>query len=168
MQAAVDAVRSRVAYEQTTVPVSRSQEQIRTLLREFGATSFEFGEAELDGITWAAVGFAADGHRFRIRVPLKPVDEAALQRRVRRSNKPAKVLRADAVEQESKRIWRVLAWNLKARLEAVAEGVETLEEAFLAHLLIGGTSETVYDTLVRQGTVALDTHLTPRQLPAGD
>jgi hypothetical protein len=70
------------------------------------------------------------------------------------------------VEQEAKRIWRVLAWNLKARLEAVEEGVETFEEAFLAHLLDERTGETVYEQLVRTGTVELGAPLTPA-LPAG-
>jgi hypothetical protein len=38
-------------------------------------------------------------------------------------------------EQEARRIWRVMAWNLKARLISVEEGVETFAEAFLAHLV---------------------------------
>jgi hypothetical protein len=58
-------------------------------------------------------------------------------------------------EQEAKRIWRVMAWNLKARLVAVDEGVETFEEAFLAHLLDERTGRTIYEQLADDGRVEL-------------
>lgn len=78
----------------------------------------------------------------------------------------ADTLELEAREQEARRIWRVLAWNLKARLEAVEEGVETFEEAFLAHLLDETTGETVFEQLARTGRVELGEPLLP-QLEAG-
>ena len=69
-------------------------------------------------------------------------------------------------EQEERRIWRVLAWNLKARMVAVDEQVETFEEAFLAHLLDPQTNRTIFEQLADTGTVQLAQPLLA--LTAGD
>jgi hypothetical protein len=157
-----------MAYETTTVAVEKSQADIRQLLRKHGAGRFEFGEATDDnGTTWAALGFAMNGRAIRMRVPLKPINDQAAANKARRArSKTLGEIRGEMIEQEAKRIWRVLAWNLKARLEAVEEGVETFEEAFLAHLLDERTGETVYEQLVRTGTVELGGPLLP-ELGAG-
>ena len=157
-----------MSYESTTVPVERSQAEIRRLLVKHGAGRFEFGEAEHDGTRWAAIGFAAHGRAVRIRVPHKPIDRTALSRKLQRArSKTAADLTAEMDEQEAKRIWRVLAWNLKARMEAVEEGVESFEEAFLAHLLDESTGETIYESLVRSGRVELAEPFEGKLLGAG-
>lgn len=58
-----------------------------------------------------------------------------------------------------------MAWNLKARLVAVEEGVETFEEAFLAHLVDERSGRTIYEQLVDDGHVQLAQPLLA--LPAG-
>jgi hypothetical protein len=151
------------AYESTTVPVERSQGEIRKLLAKHGASRFEFGEAvDEQGTSWAAIAFALGGRSVRMRVPLKPVDRAAIRRKLTRTRtRTERDLELEAQDQEARRIWRVLAWNLKARLEAVEEGVETFDEAFLAHLLDEQTGETIYEQLARTGSVELASPLTP-------
>lgn len=153
-----------MAYETTTVPVERSQGEIRKLLSDYGASSFAFGEeTDSGGVRWAAVSFAHAGHRVRMRVPHKPLDEQALKSKARRAHtRTLDDFTALAVEQEAKRIWRVMAWNLKARLVAVEEGVETFEEAFLAHLLNEQTGMTIYQQLVEDGRVELAAPLRPQ------
>lgn len=145
------------AYETTTVPVEKSQGEIRKLLGLHGATRFAFGEETDDaGVRWAAVTFGHAGLVVRIRVPHKPVDEKAIRSKVQRARtKTYEQFEGEAIEQEAKRIWRVMSWNLKARLVAVEEGVETFAEAFLAHLVNPESGQTVYEELADTGTVSL-------------
>lgn len=144
-----------MAYESTTVPVEKSQGEIRGLLTRHGAARFAFSEESDDaGVRWAGVTFSHAALMVRIRVPHKPIDEAALRKKVLRArSKDARSLRLEMDEQEAKRIWRVMAWNLKARLVSVEEGVETFAEAFLAHLVDPATNRTVYDHLADTGSI---------------
>ena len=151
------------AYGNTAVPVERSQGEIRKLFQRFGVDRMGFGEeTDHDGLRWAAVTFTHGAYAVRLRVPLKLVDEDEVRRRARRArSKTADELRNQMYEQEEKRIWRVLAWNLKARMVAVDEGVESFEQAFLSHLVNPATGHTVFEDLVHDGHVAL-----PAPLPA--
>jgi hypothetical protein len=146
-----------MAYETTTVPVERSQGEIRGLLAKHGADRFAFGE-ETDevGVPWAVMTFSHAGMVVRIRVPHKPIDADAVTNKARRArSKSAAEIAFDMREQEARRIWRVMAWNLKARLVSVEEGVETFAEAFLAHLVDPATNRTVYDHLSDTGSIDL-------------
>jgi hypothetical protein len=158
-----------MAYETTTVTVERSQGEIRKLLQDRGAARFAFGEeTDSAGVRWAAVSFTHGAHAVRMRVPHKPVDERVVRSRLTRARtKTREDLERELGEQEAKRIWRVMHWNLKARLVAVDEGVETFEEAFLAHLLNERTGMTIFETLAEHGTIELGAPLRP-QLEAGD
>jgi hypothetical protein len=158
-----------MAYESTTVNVERSQAEIRKLLTTHGAGRFAFGEeTDQAGVRWAAVSFTHGGYAVRMRVPHKPVDERLVRSRAQRARtKTAADFEAELVEQEAKRIWRVISWNLKARLVAVDEGVETFEEAFLAHLLDERTGRTIFEQLVDDGRVELGQPLLPALPPGG-
>lgn len=156
-----------MAYETTTVAVEKSQGAIRTLLTKHRAQQFGFGE-ELDaeGRSWAAVSFTAQGLLVRIRVPHKPVNPREVSLKLQRSrSKSGADIEAGLREQEAKRIWRVLHWNLKARLEAVEEEVESMAQAFLPHIVNPATGQTIYDSLVNEGSVALPKPLLA--LPSG-
>lgn len=157
-----------MAYESTSVPVERSQGEVRKLLVRYGAQRLAFGEERDDsGQRWAAVTFQADRHAVRLKVPLKRVNEGDVTDKYMRSRTKTKDEVRDAMyEQEKKRIWRVLAWNLKARMVAVEENVETFEEAFLAHLLNPQTGRTIYEQLAEDGHVELAAPLLA--LPSGE
>jgi hypothetical protein len=154
------------AYSSTSVSVEKSQGQIRKLLSGAGASRLAFGEERDESQRWAAVTFLIGTHAVRLRVPLKPVSEKVVRDKLMRARTKSEDEIRDALyEQEEKRIWRVLAWNLKARMVAVQEGVETFEEAFLAHLVDRQTGQTIYEQLARTGQVALAQPLLA--LPAG-
>lgn len=156
------------AYSTTTVAVERSQGQIRELLARHGAREFGFGEAIDDvGEAWSAVTFTHHALRVRLRVKLKLPEPKLLDAKARRSRtKTRDDLMFEMAEQEAKRVWRIMAWNLKARMVAVDEGVETFEEAFLAHIVNPNTGQTIYEQLAEFGTIDLDTPLL--QLGRGD
>lgn len=139
-----------MAYETTTVPVDKSQGAIRQLLVKHGADQFTFGDGG-GPVAWAGIEFAHAGLLVRMRAPLK-VDEDELrqtwEKHRRNQGKKTEVeWRRQHVEQEQKRIWRVLHWTMKARLEAVEERVETFEQAFLAHIVDPATNRTLYERL---------------------
>jgi hypothetical protein len=146
-----------MAYETTTVAVEKSQGEIRKLLAGHRASRFAFGEETDDGgVRWAAVTFGHGGLVVRVKVPHKPIDGSAVSRKLMRSRAKTRAdVEAEFVEQEARRIWRVMAWNLKARLVAVEEGVETFAEAFLAHLVDPTTGQTIYEQLADTGSVDL-------------
>jgi hypothetical protein len=158
-----------MAYESTKVPVDRSQGDIRKLLRGHGAEGYRFGEVSEIGEIFASVEFVQGGHAVRMRVPYKRADVKELQQRARRArSKTFDDLMEEAQEQEARRIWRVLHWNLKARLEAVEEGLETFVEAFLPHLVNRATGRTVYEELSTEGRVELAEPLPRLALPGGE
>ena len=145
------------AYASTNVTVERSQAELRKLFQRFGVDRLGFGEETDDaGVRWAAVTFTHAAYAVRLRVPLKLVDEREVERKARRArSKTANEIRNGMYEQEEKRIWRVLAWNLKARMVAVDEGVESFEQAFLPHLVNPATGQTVYEDLAIHGRIEL-------------
>lgn len=146
-----------MAYEATTVPVERSQGEIRKLLIKAQVGQLAFGEdRDETGQRWAAVTFRHGPYAVRMRVPLKVVDERAVGAKYMRARSKSRDEIRDALyEQEEKRIWRVMAWNLKARMVAVEEDVETFEQAFLPHLLNPQTGRTIYEQLAEDGHVEL-------------
>lgn len=144
------------AYAGTDVPVERSQEELRRLLRRFGAEQFTFGE----GADWVGVEFARARTRVRLKAPMdyQPTDAdvAAHNRRLKATLVEA---REALVGREHRRLWRVLVWAIKARVVCVEEGVETFEQAFLPHLVDPGTGETVWEqarAAVEAGAFAID------------
>jgi hypothetical protein len=146
-----------MAYETTTVPVERSQGEIRKLLIKAQIGQLAFGEdRDETGQRWAAVTFRHTVYAVRIRVPLKVVDERAVGAKyVRARSKSRDEVRDLLYEQQERRIWRVMAWNLKARMVAVEEEIETFEQAFLPHLLNPDTGRTIYEQLAEDGRVEL-------------
>lgn len=141
-----------MAYETTQVTVEKSQGEIRKLLHKHGASQFRFSEGTDDELRWwAGVEFIHHDHLVRIAAPLKDLEGRAsreLDAKVRRARtKTREDFLAEHYEQEAKRIWRVIYWSLKARMEAVDEGLETFEQAFLAHMVDPGTGKTIWDVI---------------------
>ncbi|HJR83467.1 MAG TPA: hypothetical protein VJ775_06025 [Sphingomicrobium sp.] len=97
--------------EDTDVPVGRSQDQVKDLLRKAGAERL----AVYEDVTWAAVAFGFAGRLYRLDVP-RPTGKSAAQ--------------------EERRAWRLLLLLVKAKLEAVREGATTVEREFMADTLM--------------------------------
>lgn len=103
--------------EGTTVPVSRSRDEVYRLLERYGADQRIVGEdAER-----ATVGFRLAGRHVRIDRPLPPRRSFATQA---------------GYDRELRRRWRVLILLLKGRLEVVGEGAESVDQAFASYLVL--------------------------------
>lgn len=155
-------------YSSTSVPVERSQGDIRKLLIQHGVAELAFGEdRDANGRRRAAVSFKHGAFAVRMRVPLKELNKFDVTEKWQRSRsgKTRDEIESVMYEQEERRIWRVLAWGLKARLVAVEEEVETFEQAFLPHLLNPETGRTIYEDLAELGEVRLPDALPQLEAP---
>jgi hypothetical protein len=106
--------------EDTSVPIDRTQAEVKDRLRKAGADQL----AIYEGSGSSMVGFALAGRMYRLTVPLSANPKSAAQ--------------------DEKRAWRLLLLLLKAKLEAVTEGATTIEREFLADMLLPN-GQTVYE-----------------------
>ncbi len=95
----------------TKVPVSQSKAEIEHLLTKYKAD--QFGAASDFATGAALVQFRYNGSIIRFEVCLANLDE-----------------------QQIRQSWRALVLAIKSKLESVESGIETFEEAFLAHVVM--------------------------------
>lgn len=116
----------------TSVSGEKSRGEIERTLTRYGATSFMYGWED----DRAVIGFSLEGKMIRliIRMPDKNSDEFKLTPTGKRTRNSATQLQA--WEQATRQRWRALALVVKAKLEAVESGITSVEEEFLAHILL--------------------------------
>jgi hypothetical protein len=114
----------------TDVPASASEGEIKKFVLRAGATSFMSGQTG----KVAMVAFELEGRRivFNMPVPDRASDEFVLTptKKWKRSHEQSDA----AWEQAVKERWRALLLCIRAKLESIESGIETFEEAFLAHI----------------------------------
>lgn len=149
------------SYASTEVTVSRSQEQIRNVLRKHAAARINFGEDfATDGAT-IGVEFVHTNTLIRILAKIKTPTAGLVSTKMQRqrSGKTREQVVAELTEQEAKRMWRVLHWAIKVRMEAVEEGLESFEQAFLPHIVDPRSGRTLWDSVrggIESGALKID------------
>lgn len=119
---------------ETSVSPERSQEQIRSTLRKYGAGRFGLME---DPEGESAVIFEIKGLTVRIGVPMPDRAELSLYRHASGKMVPRTAsAAASAYDQAVKQRWRALLLAIKAKLEAVECGISTLEREFLPFVVM--------------------------------
>lgn len=122
---------SRRYAEGTSVTPERSQMEISTLLRRYGAEGFQYGwEGDR-----AAVGFKAHGRMIRFILELPGEGDPEFWRTPTGLRRDARAA-ASAYDGEIRRRWRALALAIKAKLEAVSTGIASFEDEFLAYTVL--------------------------------
>lgn len=118
----------------TSVSTDRSQAEIKNILKKYNATGFAFGEQAHASV----VMFEMSGRRIKFVLPMPdPEDKKFTQLNSRNSWKvAAKTVQIARYEQAQRERWRALTLAIKAKLECVETGIETIEQAFLAHLVL--------------------------------
>ncbi len=116
----------------TSVSVERSKAEIERVVMKYGAASF----ASFSSRDEARIAFEASGRHIIFVLPLPSQDDDRFKkipakRRVRRPEQ-----QYAAWEQECRAKWRALLLCIRAKLESVEAGIETFEEAFLAHVMM--------------------------------
>ncbi|HEY1066898.1 MAG TPA: hypothetical protein VGE52_12335 [Pirellulales bacterium] len=134
----------RLYAAETTVAVEKTRGEIEQLLRKHGcdqlAYAWESGRA--------ALTFRLDGRTVRMAVPLEPEGEPTAKQR----------------EQFERSRWRAVLLIVKAKLEAVAAGISSVEREFLADVVTPG-GRTVEQWIGQSLATALSSGRSP-QLPA--
>jgi hypothetical protein len=94
----------------TKVPVAQSRSEIETLLKKYGADGFLYFD---DGAEkTATIMFRANGRHVKFIMPVP-----------------------DSPQEERSR-WRSLRMCVYSKLDSVENGIETFEQAFMAHVVL--------------------------------
>jgi hypothetical protein len=119
-----------MAYAATTnVAVSKTKGEIDGLLRKHKAAGFGVFEEQ----TRAMLVFEMASRRIVFHLPLPDKNENRFVFDGRR-NRRSREKQMEAWEQGCRSRWRALFLCIKAKLESIESGIETFEDAFLAHI----------------------------------
>jgi hypothetical protein len=110
----------------TSVPVGRTQEEIKRILLKYGASGFMVGQ----GNGQAVVVFEMFHRRVKFVLPVPKANDSK-------------------GEQVERTRWRCLLLAIKAKLECAATGITTFEQEFLAHIVLPN-GQTVSDVMTPQ------------------
>jgi len=120
---------------ETTVPVERTRAEIESTLIRYGANEFQTGWRE----NQAMIAFRLGALFIRFVLPIPKRDERRFTHKKSRygyeqkcSEKQAEAAHAQEIRQR----WRALLLTIKAKLEAVECGISTVEQEFLAFIVM--------------------------------
>lgn len=120
--------------EGTEVSVARSREEIHSMLEKRQAQRIAIATEAGKAIVF----FQIDGKAIAFSTPMPSPDEKRFTKNTRYPYTRSPEVAARFWEQACREKWRGLLLTLKAKFVSVDNGVETLEEAFLAHLALPG------------------------------
>jgi len=148
--------------ERSEVTSDKSRAEIERTLRRYGATSFAYGWTN----TEARVMFEMANRHVMFRLPMPNRNERRFTHTAARDypREPDAVDRA--YEQAVRQRWRALSLVIKAKLEAVDAGITTVEQEFLAHIVLPDGS-TVSDWVAPQLAIAYERNEMPALMPGG-
>jgi len=126
--------------EHTAVPVDRSKSEIERILVRYGAAEFGYATRGRK----AAVMFSAHGKHLRFVLPLPDKTEII---RTPGGRQRKNTVQDEMLAKETRRRWRALALEIKAKLEAVETGIALFEQEFLAQIVLPD-GRTVADTIL--------------------
>lgn len=111
----------RMAYETTDVPVVKSQQKIREMIMKHGGFGIAFiSDRDPEGKFPSSEGFHA-----KVIIDAKPYTVKVM----------AKVKKVRNLEQEERRIWRVLFHHMKSVFESADSGVMEFRELMLPYMV---------------------------------
>jgi hypothetical protein len=128
----------------TDVSVAKSRTQIDTMLAKNGATSI----GSLWGANAALLVFEMKGRKIKLTLPLPQPSEPAFEKDGRGITR-TDVQRKTACDAEHRRLWRAFRLVLQAKMESIESGMETFEQAFLAHIM-APDGQTVGEAMIPQ------------------
>src|SRR4051794_20164019 len=117
----------------TSVSIAKSRADIENALARHKATGFMYG----DQGDAAMIAFELEGRRYRMDLRYPPLDSFANLGPNQYTARLSQHERAVAAQDKEKlRLWRGLVLLVKAKLEAVASGISTLEEELLSYTVM--------------------------------
>lgn len=148
--------------EGTSVPVEKTRMELERVLVRYGASAF----ASSWDATKASVGFAFKGWHVRLDVRLPDPKENRFT--IHRGTGKCRTAEGQrrAYDDELRRLWRAMLMVVKMKLEAVASGITTFENEFLAHLVLPGGSTVGENALPRLMAMRANSHAPTDPLPS--
>lgn len=116
----------------TKVGRSQSIDDIERTLLRYGATGFAYG---WEG-SRAMIQFRTASRSIRIIVQMPDRENVEFTHTPNRGTPRSEEAAFREWDQACRQRWRALALVIKAKLEAVTAGIATLEEEFLAHIVL--------------------------------
>jgi len=116
----------------TSVSQDRSRSEIEATLKRYGATSFMYATEDAR----AMIGFRISDRMVRFLLPMPDPKAREFTHTPARGTLRSPAEAEKAWEQAGRQRWRALALVIKAKLEAVAAGITTIEDEFLAHTVL--------------------------------
>ena len=151
---------SRRYAEGTQVDETRSEAEIKSTLRRFGADSVMTG---YDG-NRAFVLFRSHDRFVRFVLELPAENDPQFTTTPNTKRRRSDGARQEAYEQERRRRWRSLANLVKAKLAAVQDGITEFEDEFLAQTVMPD-NQTVAEHVRGRVAIAYETGDVPKMLP---
>ncbi len=146
------------AYSSTTVVAAKSQDHIRVLLKRYAAEGMQFHESFAERTVRVTFGIRINGHFFVVNIQAR-IPQAERQQKSGRGFRELSPKGVDELQMRHERAaWRALFFVIKSRLESVDYGIESFEQAFLAHIVTGKNGTTIGDRIIpqlKQGTLQL-------------
>jgi hypothetical protein len=146
--------------EQTKVASHQSRSEIERTLQRYGATAFAYGW----DLGAATVMFEIAERRMRFRLPMPDRNDRAFTHTPGKGLSRTPEAAEAAWEQAGRQRWRALALVIKAKLEAVEAGITTVEDEFLAHIVLPNGS-TVGEWTAPQLSLAYSHNQMPALMP---
>lgn len=128
--------------EKTSVPFEKSIGEVMTLIRRAGAEQV----GQMEGPNGFVVQFALKDRMIKFAVPFETMDQ--MPYRDGRGSPLSDSARKARAEQSRRQRGRALLLTIKAKLESIESGVETFEQAFLAHVVMPDGA-TIYERISR-------------------
>lgn len=125
----------------TRVGIDQTRTEIERTLSRYGATAFAYASQ----VGRTMVAFEAKKRHIKITMPV-PTGTSEKEKQITRQR------------------WRALLLVIKAKLESVESGIETLEEAFYSQIVLPN-GMTVYEMTKDAVALAYDTGNVPKLLP---
>lgn len=135
--------------QKTHVPTERSQAEIRKILGRYGATGFVYGESD----TVSMVMFEMAGRRIKILLPMP-----------QKPSPGATIASITTYNQLCRSRWRCLVLVIKAKLESVESKITTLEQEFMAHIVLPN-NQTIGEVMLPQIEASYRNNKMPPLLP---
>lgn len=137
----------------TSVSVENTKAEIERTVTRYGASKFFSGWDHEQ----AVIGFNMAERFVQFKLPLPARDGFWKTKSGQTRTSRAQVEKAWEQAQRSR--WRGLLLCIKAKLESVESGIESFEEAFLSHIMVGdgeGGSTTVGEVMIPQIKVSYE------------
>ncbi len=147
--------------ETTNVPIERSKTEIKRIIYKYGASNYQFAETD----ERAMVQFVLNAKLIRFVISFPPVDDPMFSK-TPRGRRRVNRQKTSLHEQEIRRRWRALILSVKAKFEVVESGIESFEQAFMAHVVLPD-NRVFADVAVAYLEEAYNTKKMPKMLEIG-